>query len=289
MSSMMLHCGAQNVDLDVVREIATPEPTETWFPIPYGDFIDTVKESLQGVGLGIAREEYGLWDEVARGTDVVHKGAMFFGLLTLDQGKEDYALSIGLRASHNQRFANSLVAGSRVFVCDNLAFSGEVRINRKNTKFAYQDLVRMVMESMGKIGDLWKTQEQRYENYKETPLTEMQVHDILVRAMLAKAMPNSYITKVLNEWHEPQHDEFQPRTLWSLQNAFTEVFKGTNVLETPRRTTRLHGLLDSVVEATEQRNLVDDLLNKRAPRIAADPQEGVLELIGVRDADFIKS
>lgn len=286
MSSMMLHCGANNVSLEDVMAVETPDNTETWYPIAYGDFIDTVKESLEGVGLGIAREQYGLWDETNRETGLVTPGAMFFGLLTLDKGKDDYALSIGLRASHNQRFANSLVAGSQVFVCDNLAFSGEVRINRKNTKFAYGDLVRMVMESMGKIGDLWVTQEARYEGYKRTEITEAQAHDLLVRSMLAKAIPNSYIPKVLKEWTEPQHEEFAPRTLWSLQNAYTEVAKRTNVLDQTARGARLHGLLDSVVEATEQRSLVEDLLNKRSGWEPPVVDLGITELIGVRDADF---
>jgi hypothetical protein len=287
MSSMMLHCGANNVSLDDVLAVTTPEPTETWYPIAYGDFIETVKESLEGVGLGIAREQYGLWDEANRETGEVTTGAMFFGLLTLDQGKDDYALSIGLRASHNQRFANSLVAGSNVFVCDNLCFSGEVRINRKNTKFAYQDLVRMVMESMGKIGEIWTTQEARYEGYKQQYLTDSKVHDILVRAMLAKAIPNSYIKKIVDEWQNPSHEEFWPRTVWSLQNAFTEIYKQANVLDTPARTTRLHGLLDSVVEATEQRNLVDDLLNKRAIYTPAIVDMGLGGLIEhARPAEF---
>lgn len=289
MSRLFLHCGANNVSLEEVRSIPTPEPTETWYPIPYGQFIDTVKESLTGVGLGIAREQYGLWDETSRGTDIVNKGAMFFGLLTLDQGKDDYALSIGLRASHNQRFANSLVAGSHVFVCDNLAFSGEVRINRKNTKWAFQDLVRLVMEAMGEIGSLWGRQEARYEGYKRTNLTEMQVHDILIRAMMAKAIPNSYITKILKEWQEPRHGEFEPRTLWSLQNAFTEVYKEANVLDTPGRTTRLHGLLDSVLAASDTRIPVHpNLVDRRASFGPYMADLGLGDLIGAgpREAEF---
>jgi hypothetical protein len=282
MSKMMLHCGAQNVSLDDVLAVTTPQATETWHPIPYGDFIHTVKESLEGVGLGIAREEYGLWG------DKEQAGAMFFGLLSLDRGKDDYALAIGLRASHNQRFANSLVAGSRVFVCDNLCFNGEVKINWKNTKFAYRDLVRMVMEAVGRIGDLWTTQEQRYEQYKGKNLTEAQVHDILIRSMDAKAIPNAMIAKVLTEWREPQHDDFQPRTAWSLLNAYTQAYKATNPLDLPARTTRLHGLLDAVIDRTEQqKTVVGELLNgRRAPRIDTPINHGMEEILTTAGADL---
>jgi hypothetical protein len=30
---------------------------------------------------------------------------------------------------------------------------------------------------------------------------------------------------VLDEWREPSHEAFLPRTAWSLHNAFTEVAK----------------------------------------------------------------
>ena len=56
-------------------------------------------------------------------------------------------------------------------------------------------------------------------------------------------MANSYIPKVLGEWREPSHPEFMERNVWSLQNSFTEVFKGRVDL-LPERTARLHGLLD---------------------------------------------
>jgi hypothetical protein len=32
---------------------------------------------------------------------------------------------------------------------------------------------------------------------------------------------------VLEAWEEPRHEEFAPRTAWSLFNAFTEVAKGS--------------------------------------------------------------
>jgi len=54
------------------------------------------------------------------------------------------------------------------------------------------------------------------------------------------------IPLILKQWREPQHEVFQSRNLWSLFNAFTEVAKG-NLIELPKRTERLHGLMDSFV------------------------------------------
>jgi hypothetical protein len=35
-----------------------------------------------------------------------------------------------------------------------------------------------------------------------------------------------WLPKVIEAWEEPKHEEFAPRTAWSLFNAFTEVQKG---------------------------------------------------------------
>ena len=282
MKGLMLHAGARQVTLDEVIDATPPAPTETWFPVAYGDLVKTTKESLEATGLEVVEEGYGLFDQ---GGNEAMANAMFFGLLTL-KGKGDYATTVGLRSSYNQRFAAAVAAGARVFVCDNMSFTGEIKINRKQTKFAYQDLVRMVMEAMGRLTSLWKTQEERFEGYKNFELTEAQVHDILIRSLDSKVFANSYITKVLNEWRNPRHPEFEGRTIWSLFNSYTEVFKQSNPLDLTARTVRLEGLLDSVVNATESKQVVDGLLFGRAPRIEAPAQHGVLELVGLAEPSF---
>ncbi len=252
-ANLMLHAGAQHVSLDDVIAATPPAPTNTWYPIGYGDLVQTTRGSLEASGLKVAGEEYAMFGDAE----------MFFGLLTLTGGA-DYAVTVGLRSSYNQRFAASIAAGSRVFVCDNLAFSGEIRVNRKQTRFAYSDLQRMVMEAMGRLGGLWKDQATRFEAYKRRPLTDSEVHDLLVRSMDAKVMACAYIAKVLEEWRNPRHPEFEERTVWSLFNSYTEAFKATNPLDLTDRTVRLQGLLDSVVDATENKNLVGDLVAGRA-------------------------
>jgi len=45
----------------------------------------------------------------------------------------------------------------------------------------------------------------------------------------AALTPNGRIVKplLIEAWDEPRHEEFAPRTTWSLFNAFTEVQKGS--------------------------------------------------------------
>ena len=58
--------------------------------------------------------------------------------------------------------------------------------------------------------------------------------------------PTAASPDVLHEWRKPRHEEFGLWNIWSLFNAFTEALKG-NLVELPRRTEALHGLLDTHV------------------------------------------
>src|SRR5262249_33725642 len=110
-----------------------------------------------------------------------------------------------------------------------------------------RDLPGLVERAVGRLADLRNLQAKRIDAYKAAGLTDERiVHDLVVRSVYARALPGSQIMDVVNEWHVPRHEQFQPRTVWSLFNAFTETLKGSLTL-LPSRTQALHGLLDSHV------------------------------------------
>jgi hypothetical protein len=225
--------------LDAVQAVPTPEATDSWQPIPHADFYGRVRETLEGNGLHVVQEAHGLWRD----------GARYFGLMEVRNGTnaDDFGLVVGLRNSHDKSFPAALALGSRVFVCDNLAFSGEIKLSRKHTTYIRRDLPGLVERAVGRLADLRNLQTRRIDAYKASALVdERTVHDLVVRSVYTRALPGTQIIDVLNEWREPRHDDFKPRTAWSLFNAFTEVLKGSLTL-LPSRTQALHGLLDSHV------------------------------------------
>ncbi len=236
MSNLMLHCGANAATEVEVMEVATPAPTDTWHPISHRLLIETVMRNMSGLGLTVQNAEYGLWQD----------GMRMFAAFELRNGQnaDDYSLVVGLRNSHDKAFSAGLAVGSRVFVCDNLAFSGEITIARKHTRWIERDLPRLSAQAVGRIGQMRIKQDERIAAYKGSDVTDTQVHDLLIRSVDARVIANATVPKVLAEWRKPQHTEFEPRNAWSLFNAYTEVFKGGNQLELPRKATRLHGLLD---------------------------------------------
>jgi hypothetical protein len=239
MNGLVLHCGANAATIDAVQAVPTPEATPSWQPIPHHDLYGRVRETLESNGLHVVQEAHGLWRD----------GQRYFGLMEVRNGStaDDFGLVVGLRNSHDKSFPAALALGSRVFVCDNLAFSGEVKLSRKHTTYIWRDLPGLVERAVGRLADLRNLQAKRIETYKAAALVdERTVHDLVVRSVYARALPASQVVDVVNEWRKPQHEEFRPRTVWSLFNSFTETLKGSLTL-LPSRTQALHGLLDTHV------------------------------------------
>ncbi len=239
MVDLILHCGARHVERKVVEQAATPPPSETWVPVPHHRLLEQVESTLIGNGMTVANQANALWND----------GQRYFGLMEVVNGEthDDYALVIGLRNSHDKTFPAAIALGSAVFVCDNLAFSAEVTIARRHTRFIERDLPRVVHTAVGRLADLRGKQDERIRHYKDTEISDPAAHDLVIRAVDANVLPVTQVPAVLEEWRKPSHEEFaEAKTLWRFHNAMTEIWKGRNLAALPSRSQALHGLLDSV-------------------------------------------
>ena len=237
--NLILHCGATAVPRVEVERVSTPRPTETWVPIPHVTLISEVEDSLRSTGLKIGNQVHSLTQD----------GARYFGMMEVHNGHnaEDYALIVGLRNSHDKSFPVGLLAGTNILICDNLAFSGEVRLTRKHTSNLLRDLPMLVSHGVGRLYDLFGHQAQRIEAYKNYRMRDKSAHDLVIRAALdVGACTNRMIPAIIKEWRAPRHEVFREKSAWSLFNAFTETLKG-NLTELPKRTQALHALFDTTV------------------------------------------
>ncbi len=235
---MLLHCGAELVSRAQLCEVPTPQNTSTWYPLPHSRVYREVLDQLEGCGFLVTEEAHAL----------SHDGARYFGVLNITlpgRGIFDWSWAVGIRNSHDKTFPAGLVAGTKVFCCDNLAFSGEVQISRKHTRFALRDLRHLTARAVGELGGKLESLDQRILCYSETWLSDQRAHDIVIRALDAGAITTTQVPEVLHEWREPSHREFQARTAWSLFNAVTEVHKGVNPHTVCRRGEALYGLFDA--------------------------------------------
>lgn len=236
-TSLVLHTGARSATREQVALVPTPARTPTWVPIPHARLLDGVQGCLERAGLAVISEAHGLTPD----------GSRYFALLQVGHAdaEGDFGLVVGLRNSHDKTFPAGLVVGASVFVCDNLSFSGEVRLARKHTAHVQRDLPQLIERAVGRLGDLRRTQDARFAVYRQHDLTDASAHDLIVRSLDVGVIPVTRLPLVLREWREPRHPEFREgRTAWRLFNAFTEGLKG-NLDALPRRTQALHGLVDA--------------------------------------------
>ena len=244
MTNLILHCGASAVRATDVRDAVTPPNTITHFPIPHHELIEVALNSARGdFGFEIVNQAHGM----------THDGARYFGLFEVQSDMLDYAPIIGLRNSHDMAFSAGLVIGSQVFVCDNLAFSGEIKIARKHTRNIMRDLPLMMGRAFERLGDMQKHMELRIDAYKSTDLNDQQRDHVLMNAARMGALSWSNLGKVHNELLNPTHaaDEFGvcEDSAWNLFNACTEVLKtrSSNGPD-PRWTQFLHRVFDQAVD-----------------------------------------
>lgn len=235
-TKLMLHGGTTKVTHAELKNIPTPEATETWHPIPHHLLLGHVREALSSSDIGILSEEHGLQSS----------GDHYFGVLTVGRQSElgDFNYVVGLRNSHAKRFPAGLVVGLHVTVCDNLSFSGEVRVDRKHTAHIERDLQSLILRAVGQLSDRWVDQERRVEAYRNTRVTNVRAHDILIHSLDARIISAAQLPQILGSWRKPQYEEFEARTAWSLFNCFTEAMKNTSFFLLAPRTQVLHGLLD---------------------------------------------
>ena len=227
-STLMAHAGANKINREALARIATPEATDTFRPIPHIELINTLCETLSFRHIQVVKEEYAVTPE----------GEKMFGLLELDATFLDVRFSIGIRNSHDKSMRLGLVAGYRVFVCDNMAFQGEFHpVLKKHTKnFNLQDALTLGVD---RIQRNWTPLQEALQQRRNLSLTDDLARLRIYEAFITGQFPIKLMKRVDHEFFAPEHEEFKPRTLWSLENAFTSSFKQLNPVPQFQATAKL--------------------------------------------------
>src|SRR4051812_2114754 len=110
--TLMLHAGANAVSYDELREAPIPDPTDTHIPIGHHEIVELMRYTLGFYQHEIVEEHHAITED----------GMRYFGAMTLRSPYGEYGDVVGLRNSHDKSFPIGIAFGSRVFVCDNLAF-----------------------------------------------------------------------------------------------------------------------------------------------------------------------
>lgn len=216
-SALVAHCGAKMVTREDLKTIPVPEGTKTHQPLSHYEIVEVLEEALSFRHLSVVKDEY------AVSTD----GMKMFGVMDLNNEFSGGRFSIGLRNSNDKSMRLALTAGYRVFVCDNMAFSGDFTplLHKHTRNLALRDSISIAVDRIHRGFDHL---EERITSMRRFLLTDNDARLLIYQAFIEgqiKSMPRHLLPVVHDNYFSPEQDEFRPRSLWTLSNAFTSAFK----------------------------------------------------------------
>ena len=233
--------------------IPVPESTDTFQPIAHRVLVDCLDEALALRCFQIQRSEFAVSPD----------GMKMFGLLEINAALGDVRFAIGLRNSNDKSMRLGLVAGYKVRICDNMMFQGDFNpLLAKHTKGL--DLIEAVSLGVDRIHRGFKPLERAIQTKRLMQITDDDARVLIYQAFLEEKFPISLIKQVHQNYFSPAYEEFYDRSLWSLENAFTESFKDLNPLTQYQTTARLGRFIAPLVEKS--------LLPAAVPTVGGDEQ-----------------
>jgi hypothetical protein len=214
----MNHRGAREVARDVLAMIVAPPPTKTWYPIAHQAVLDSVWSTLEGAGFQIRQSRLSL----------AHGDARFFGTLDLATSISDgVSLAVGIRNSTDQSFPIGFCCGQRVFVCDNLAFTSEIVVSKKHTRFGQERYLEGLARAVASLNQYRESAASWIKQLQACDLSEDAANSYLLRAYEQGIIGVRLLPLVIQQWRNPKFEEYRPRTAYSLFNCFTDVLGKT--------------------------------------------------------------
>jgi hypothetical protein len=235
---LLFHHDSLAIQRQQLAKVKFPPSAKKRSSLPHFVFLEMVEQGLDSAGLEIVDQVHEL------GSD----GKRYFGILEIrkEDAKRTSSWVVGVRNWYDRAFPSEIVAGARVLVSDSLSFSGRVNLDRDHSGIFHTDLAEQMPGIIRMMGKYWLRHEHRIDAYRNYALNDMAAHDLVIRAVDVGICHNGLIPDVLANWRVPNHEDFRPRTSWSLFNAFTEAFQ-VSLFDLPDRTEKLHRLFDARV------------------------------------------
>jgi hypothetical protein len=217
--SMILHCGANNCTFDDLRTPSLPEQTQTYYPIGHYDLASNIRrvadDLLVPKGYMFHKESFGM----------TAKGQRMFGLFNYKNSSDETCMAIGFRNSYDMSMAVAIALGASVFVCDNLAISGDITVMRKHTRNVESELIQRVIGALYMADEQFLKFQKQIEAMRAAKINARNGAEFLGYLMYENILAAHPFSAAMRQWREPEHKAFVDRNVWSLYNAVTGGMK----------------------------------------------------------------
>jgi hypothetical protein len=238
--SLSAHCDTTRVSEGTVMAIPSPPFTKTWHPMSHGAIVRSLSRSIKLLGVGVRGREF----------SVNKSGSRMFGTFHLDEGSRNTGFSVGFRNSTDKSMVLGFCAGTTVFVCDNMCFSGTYQAYRMHTgTLTDETLDAFVNDAVQKVvGDGQKMiewQEGLANVYVPKDDYKVLAYDMIEEGVFASGQLGNY-KRCLEEEKELRRGHALDCTtsLYNVHGAATRLMKGWNMLRTAEATPKLAQVCD---------------------------------------------
>lgn len=215
--TLMLHGGAQSATMNELTTIPLPLKTRTYQPVPHEQLATMLLQMVASLfpDFSYEKSHFGLAAE----------GNKMFGVHTFRSVDTSLGLSIGFRNSYDRSMSVGIAVGASVFVCDNMVISGDITVLRKHTSNVIRDMESLALSAIYRSQQTYAEILDDAEAMQELSIDDDQAYRMLGLVYGRGIMTPRQIPVAHREWETPTHDDFSPRTVWSLYNAITESLK----------------------------------------------------------------
>ena len=235
-SQLLAHCGTRKLTREELTAIPAPEGTATHRPVAHCEMVEAVVETLGFRHISVVRDEYAVSPD----------GMKMFGVLDLETTFDGCRFAIGIRNANDKSMRLAMTVGYRVFVCDNMAFHGDFTpVLAKHTKRL--SLIDALSIGVDRMQRNFEPMRKQIEAWKAAQLPDAEAKLIIYRAFVEGQLqaPRHLVRQVHDLYFNPQIEEFAPRTIWSLSNAFTSAFKELDPIPQFKATAKFGAFLEA--------------------------------------------
>jgi hypothetical protein len=209
---------------------------ETHRPIPHHEIVGALIETLGFRHIGVVHDEYAISPDEMK----------MFGVLDLATEMEAVDFRSDCAILMMRACAWAMTCGYRMFVCSNMAFSGDFTpvLAKHSKSFSLIDCVSVGVDRMQRNFDPMRKQVEAWQRSELADVTaKVVIYEAFVEGKLEA--PKHLARTVHDHYFEPKYEEFQRPTIWSLSNAFTSAFKALEPIAQFRATAKLGEFLET--------------------------------------------
>ena len=247
-ATLMNHCGGI-VNRDFLNTLDDPTSKgKNHLPVRFDNLVDKLEMGCNFFGRK--------WNPETLQIALAGDNQRLFGIVQLE-GEEvipgEVGMAMGFRASTDMSVSLRTTAGGRVFVCDNLCFSGQEQIlSKKSTKNL--NLTASIIGGLETFFGKDLAIKGLIENARSTIISERDVKALLWDTMHDKLVPQKYFGAAHEFYFNGEYKDVKAPecvqykgTLWGLHNAFTRVLKSEPLVKRYPATQKLGKLLSYTV------------------------------------------